>query len=744
MATIYLSLSKKTDTNRFKEIRIRFKHGKIDQQSKTNIFVLPDYWDNENQQITVPNFRIATPEKKELKQYLADQSERLNTLTATILTLFNGADKSDISSEWLKVTVDKFNFPEKYIIKETTSAKSSFFVVFDEYLSKKDFPKVTKDHLLVLKRALLRYEMFVSEYEGAPFVWDIDTMTAQVIEDFESFLRNEHTLYDEYRDMYDKFPAITNSKRKTHRPRQRGQNTINNLLRKLRMFVNWCTSAQELENKYRFFDNGEMREVHLNTAHAVGGTYIPNAQFHLARFENDPFRVAVSITNVPIIQIQRHTITVIRLSDNATMFEGSSDFSRPSDAVSLTITLNPVAAASSPIEASLITHRVFSRSVYGHDISGNVGEDFWDIPQDDIVSRNPNFAFVRPVLLGWGNNGFLGIWNGISGEQTQWGRREDDSYYTQMEMNDSVYFPVARSRWGWASLWFRFMDVYASMELNRRALFILRDARPIHSVINALLKAIDTDITFENNTAHSQILYGNVEGFNNDPIFITQKTNILNSNHDQPAQRAPITLGNVFALLRDTMQLYWFLDDKDGYKLRIEHISYFQNGRSYTDKPQISIDLNKIYKTKIPKKWGYLTNKYDFDTSDIPSRLQFHWADSSSDVFAGYPIEPISNFVQRGRVEDIHIRGFSADIDLMLSNPNEFNNDGFAVMKARRIDNRNVLPFETTGNHEAQNAFMSFYWLHKEFWKHNLPTRQARINNEVVERSGKSKVCFVE
>ncbi|MCL2436077.1 MAG: hypothetical protein FWD09_08100 [Lentimicrobiaceae bacterium] len=38
MATIYLTLSEKSDTLDLKEIRVRFKHGKIDQQSKTNIF----------------------------------------------------------------------------------------------------------------------------------------------------------------------------------------------------------------------------------------------------------------------------------------------------------------------------------------------------------------------------------------------------------------------------------------------------------------------------------------------------------------------------------------------------------------------------------------------------------------------------------------------------------------------------------------------------------------------------------
>jgi hypothetical protein len=36
-------LSAKSDTNPQKEIRLRFKHGKIDQQAKTGIFIPAEY-----------------------------------------------------------------------------------------------------------------------------------------------------------------------------------------------------------------------------------------------------------------------------------------------------------------------------------------------------------------------------------------------------------------------------------------------------------------------------------------------------------------------------------------------------------------------------------------------------------------------------------------------------------------------------------------------------------------------------
>jgi hypothetical protein len=139
MATIYLTLSAKADTTNLKEIRVRFKHGTIDQQAKSNIFIQSEFWDSETQQVIIPNFRTMTDEKKKLKQYLNHQREKLTTLTSEIHTAFNNADKKTIPADWLKTIIDKYNFPAKYetIIEETP--KQSFFDAFDEFLTIKQF-----------------------------------------------------------------------------------------------------------------------------------------------------------------------------------------------------------------------------------------------------------------------------------------------------------------------------------------------------------------------------------------------------------------------------------------------------------------------------------------------------------------------------------------------------------------------------------------------------------------------------
>jgi hypothetical protein len=141
MATIYLTLSAKaTDaTQKEREIRIRFKHGKIDQQAKTNIFILPEYWDVETQQIIIPNFRLLTAEKKEIKTYLTNQKGRLEVLIATIQKNFNETDKNSVPANWLKLLIDKCNFPDKYIPE--TEKTPTLFEFIDTFL--KEYPNRT-------------------------------------------------------------------------------------------------------------------------------------------------------------------------------------------------------------------------------------------------------------------------------------------------------------------------------------------------------------------------------------------------------------------------------------------------------------------------------------------------------------------------------------------------------------------------------------------------------------------------
>ncbi|KAA6327990.1 Tyrosine recombinase XerC [termite gut metagenome] len=143
--------------------------------------------------------------------------------------------------------IDETLHPEKY--QPVIDKGGIFFSLFDEFLQKRKLSDVRERNFMVLKRALQRYELFVSVNERRNFKLEIDNITSDTITDFESFLRNEHTLYDEYRGIYDRFPSIINANRKTSKPQPRGTNTINALFNKLRAFFNWCLDNEKTKNR---------------------------------------------------------------------------------------------------------------------------------------------------------------------------------------------------------------------------------------------------------------------------------------------------------------------------------------------------------------------------------------------------------------------------------------------------------------------------------------------------------------
>jgi integrase len=155
MASIYLTLSNKVEKfSKVQEILIRFSHGKINQRAKTNIFIPSDSWNNEAQEIIIPNKRVQSKENKEQKQYLTNQSEKLNTLSSVVIGAFNRIDKNNVGPDWLKVTVDKFNFPDKYnVVKNTT-----FFQFIDKFIKESPDKKEKKTGRELSKSTLYQYD----------------------------------------------------------------------------------------------------------------------------------------------------------------------------------------------------------------------------------------------------------------------------------------------------------------------------------------------------------------------------------------------------------------------------------------------------------------------------------------------------------------------------------------------------------------------------------------------------------
>lgn len=178
---------------------------------------------------------------------------------------------------------------------------------------------------------------------------------------------------------------------------------------------------------------------------------------------------------------------------------------------------------------------------------------------------------------------------------------------------------------------------------------------------------------------------------------MTQKTNIKYSYYDQPAQKAPITLQQVTNMLRDCFRCFWYIEDG---KFKIEHIQWFRNGGQYGYNPIVDYDLTKVLNPRNRKPWGFASSAWSFDKVDMPERYQFTWMDDCTKGFEGYPIDVLSKYVTAGKIKEVNISNFNADIDYMLLNPTNVSDDGFALFAA-------VPSFQ---NYSQKTQDSTFYW----------------------------------
>lgn len=225
------------------EVNIRFRiSGGRDVQlfHNSELRINIDVWDTKNDCI------------KARAIYNGDRNafnKAVNARKQLLLETYEANKEMQLTSDMLERLVDEKLHPEKY-----KSTEDGFFPLMEEFLLKRKLSEVRDNNFRVLIRALKRYELLrqmVDEDERkskrqkgscAPFQLDIDMIDADIVTDIESFLRNEHTLFTEYPEVY---KAVSGSKQ----PQQRGNNTICAMFNKLRAFFNWCNEQGKTENK---------------------------------------------------------------------------------------------------------------------------------------------------------------------------------------------------------------------------------------------------------------------------------------------------------------------------------------------------------------------------------------------------------------------------------------------------------------------------------------------------------------
>ena len=439
-------------------------------------------------------------------------------------------------------------------------------------------------------------------------------------------------------------------------------------------------------------------------------------------------------------------VEIRRRSDDVAMFRYTKMTQDPFDTLEFDLTAVEGSGATGTMHADMKSYNIYAR--YLVDVDKIDDLDTYPLPSDDIVDNNRNYRRAIGYAI---DVAFIS--KNFSDTPTEWGLADSGKYFAPpYSIYGQTFYPIARSTWRYASLWFGFYLMDWILEEKARKAYTLRDAFTLSSCINVLLKEFAPGITHEATPEYSQFLYNT-----NNPIsgqsfklLISQKSNIINGEYQAPAQKAPVTLQQIMTMLRDIYKCYWYIEDG---KFKIEQVSWFRNGGSYGYNPIIDYDLTQLENVRNGKKLAFATSEYSFDKVDMPERYQFEWMDDVTTPFEGLPIEITSKYVTAGKIEEINISNFTSDIDLMLLNPGAISSDGFALFAAVTPSGGGQLelPFtrQTVDNVEyyLQNGYLAFINIQPTYWAYDMPARNFKINNSPnyaigIERKKKQTLNF--
>lgn len=358
----------------------------------------------------------------------------------------------------------------------------------------------------------------------------------------------------------------------------------------------------------------------------------------------------------------------------------------------------------------------------------------YDLPSDDFVTGNRNYK----KCIGLTGGMFFCTSRAVD-EPTRYGLNDYNQYFTNEFIPGSAGIgrplPISRNSWANASLWYVYDSYYSLFEQRLRKQYTLRDSYSIAAAIKALLKEIDPTLRHEATAEYSRFLYDTTVPMSMARFYvhITQKTNILKGEYDQPAQKAEVSLEDIMKMLRDCFRCYWYIEDG---KFKIEHISFFMRGGSYSYNTNVQLDFTKLVDQFNKKPSSYFQSEVEYDKTDLNQRYEFGWMDNVTDLFGGVTIDVKSNYIQKDKTEEINISQFSSDVDYMLFNPSNFSDDGFALLCPVKNGSSLELPIVETQladeNGDTYSAVIqNFYaaWAYLvRFYMYDMPASNLDCN----------------
>ena len=379
---------------------------------------------------------------------------------------------------------------------------------------------------------------------------------------------------------------------------------------------------------------------------------------------------------------------------------------------------------------SIYRIRIFMRILA--DVTNIGGTPTVAIIAGDTEEGNENYGYVLGV-----DEDVISISSEHSTGATKFGKFDGSALQFPTEYfvePNGVDLPLQRSNWTAYSLWLTYNTVLNDLQEDGGKFIVLEHCYKLPDVLSVLLNELDSDISHENLIEYSNFFYGvnSVRGTKRMPL-ITPKSNLIVAQYDKPASTAKIRLSDVLSMLMYVYNVSWYIDEENRFIL--EHIDFFYRGKQYYN-DNVGKDLTTLIEPKTGQVWDYRQDKHTFKKSEIYERIVTNWMDKQSLVFEGEAIEMLDEYVTKGNIEDRPIGLFSSDIDFMLANAVDISKDGFFLMDAIESHGEFTLPFVPLSvygyNTTVQNGYLSLAFLSSFYHRYNMPSYNAKINNDEV------------
>lgn len=206
---------------------VRFRNGSTDIKQVTRLAVNPEYWDDKTHKLKT---KMRLPD--ELRQTFNREQVALEEYISN--SYYSCEDKDGIDASWLEsVLATYYQAQAEEEQQADVDPAEDVAALFDDFVNSKERAESRRKQYMVIKRALLRYEMFKLKTTPGFRRFDVRKTDKRVLDDLTAFLRNEHLYYEQYPEIYEAIPD------KKTPPHARGENTMSDLMKKIRAFYNW-------------------------------------------------------------------------------------------------------------------------------------------------------------------------------------------------------------------------------------------------------------------------------------------------------------------------------------------------------------------------------------------------------------------------------------------------------------------------------------------------------------------------